>query len=252
MAKLEGRVALVTGGASGIGRATALALSKAGAKVVVADVKRSGGEETVRLVQAAGGEAVFFSADVAHAEQVNSLIDKVVATFGGLDCACNSAGIAGIEAGTADCTEDNWERTITVNLKGVWLCMKYEIPQMLKQGKGAIVNIASVAGLVGLRGWPAYVASKHGVLGLTKSGALEYAEKGIRINAVCPSIVRTNMAESFTRGDARTEKFILAQQPLGRMGTPEEVAAAVVWLCSDESSFVTGHGLVLDGGLLAH
>ena len=252
MAQLKGKVALVTGGGSGIGKATALAFGGNGARVAVVDVDVTSGEDTAHRVAEAGSEAIFLHADVGNGEQVKATIDKIVANFGRLDYACNNAGVSGAQARTADCTEENWDRTILVNLKGVWLCMKYEIHRMLEQGWGAIVNTSSVAGLVGLKGWSAYVASKHGVLGLTKSAALEYAKAGIRINAVCPSIINTSMAECFTGGDPRVEAHILGQQPLSRMGTPEEVAEAVVWLCSDAASFVTGHALAVDGGLLAH
>jgi NAD(P)-dependent dehydrogenase (short-subunit alcohol dehydrogenase family) len=248
---LEGKVALVTGAGSGIGKATALAFAREGALMAVADVEISRGKDTADEIIATGGRAVFLNADVCNSEQVKNMIDQVVDTYGRLDCAFNNAGIAGVQARTADCTEENWDRIMVTNLKGVWLCMKYEIPQMLKQGGGVIVNTSSVAGLVGLWGWSAYAASKHGVLGLTKSAALEYAKAGVRINAVCPSIVNTPMAESFTGGDPRVQEHILAQQPLGRMGTPAEVAAAVVWLCSEEAAFVTGHALAVDGGFLA-
>ena len=251
MEKFDGRVALVTGGGSGIGRAITLAFARQGARVVVADVDVSSGEETTHSITEAGAEAVFVQTDVANGEKVENMITKAVTVYGRLDCACNNAGIAGVRARTADCTEENWDRTLLVNLKSVWLCMKYQISQMLKQGGGAIVNTSSAAGLVGLPGWPAYVASKHGVIGLTKSAALEYAEANIRINAVCPSIIKTDMAECFTGGDQRVEDYILAQQPLSRMGTPEEVAEAVMWLCSDAASFVTGHALPVDGGFLA-
>ena len=251
MARFEGKVALVTGGGSGIGRAIALAFAREGAKVVVADVDITSGEGTAHKVTEDGGQAIFLQADVGTRDQVRGMIDKAVTTYGRLDCACNNAGIAGMQAKTTECTEENWDRTLLINLKSVWLCMKYEIPPMLKQGSGAIVNTSSAAGLVGLPGWPAYVASKHGVIGLTKSAALEYAKATIRINAVCPSIIKTDMADCFTGGDRRVEDYILAQQPLRRMGTPEEVAAAVLWLCSDAASFVTGHALSVDGGLLA-
>jgi NAD(P)-dependent dehydrogenase (short-subunit alcohol dehydrogenase family) len=218
----------------------------------VADLNTTGGEETADQIAMAGGQAIFVNVDVGTSVQVKAMVDTTVSTFGRLDCACNNAGIAGTQASTADCSEENWDRVIRVNLKGVWLCMRYEIPQMLRQGGGVVVNVSSVAGLAGLRGWSPYVASKHGVVGLTKSAALEYAKDGVRVNAVCPSIVSTPMAECFTGGDPRIEAYILAQQPLARMGTAEEVAESVVWLCSDGASFVTGHALAVDGGLLAH
>jgi NAD(P)-dependent dehydrogenase (short-subunit alcohol dehydrogenase family) len=249
--RFEGKVALVTGGGSGIGRAIALAFAHDGARVVVADVDNTSGEETAHAVSEDGGEAIFLQVDVGNRAHVEGMLHKAVTTYGGLDCACNNAGISGVQARTVECTEENWDRTLLINLKSVWLCMKCEIPQMLKQKSGTIVNTSSAAGLIGLPGWPAYVASKHGVIGLTKAAALEYAKANIRINAVCPSIIRTEMAECFTGGDRKVEDYILAQQPLGRMGTPEEVAEAVLWLCSDAASFVTGHALAVDGGLLA-
>jgi len=252
VARFEGKVALVTGGGSGIGRAISLAFAQEGSRVAVADLNVTTGEETAHAITEVGAEAIFLQADVSKGEQVKAMIDKAVATYGHLNCACNNAGVAGTMAPLAECTEEDWDRTVQANLKSVWLCMKYEIPQMLKQGGGAIVNTSSVAGLVGLQGWSPYVASKHGVIGLTKSAALEYSSAGIRINAVCPSIIQTDMARFFTGGNERVEKYILSQQPLGRMGTPEEVAGAVIWLCSDEASFVTGHALAVDGGLLAH
>lgn len=249
--RVAGKVALVTGGGSGIGRAAALAFAREGAKVVVSDVVIDGGEETVRLIKAAGGQAVFVKADVARPAEVDALIARVVDTYGRLDCAFNNAGIEGTMAQTADCSEENWDRTIAINLKGVWLCLKAEIPQMLKQGGGAIVNTASVAGLVGFAGLPAYVASKHGVVGLTKSAALEYAKQGIRVNAVCPGVIRTPMVERLFRDNPAAGETIAAMEPVGRMGTPEEIAEAVVWLCSDAASFVTGLAMAVDGGLTA-
>lgn len=249
--QFEGKVALVTGGSSGIGRAGALAFAREGAKVVVADVVVEGGQETVDMIQQAGGEAIFVTTDVSKAADVETLVNKTVETYGRLDYAFNNAGIEGEQLPTADCTEENFDRVISINLKGVWLCMKYEIPQMLEQGGGAIVNTSSVAGLVGFAGIPHYVASKHGVAGLTKNAALEYAQAGIRVNAVCPGGIRTPMIDRFTGGDPEAESQFHAMHPLGRMGEPEEIADAVVWLCSDAASFVTGHPMVVDGGMFA-
>jgi NAD(P)-dependent dehydrogenase (short-subunit alcohol dehydrogenase family) len=249
--RLEGKVALVTGGASGIGRATALAFAREGAKVVLADVAVERCDDTVVQIEEAGGEVFCVETDVSQPDQVEALINATVETYGRLDCAFNNAGIEGEQAPTPDCTEENWDRVININLKGVWLGMKYEIPQMLKQGGGAIVNMSSVAGLVGFPSAPAYVASKHGILGLTKTAALEYATEGIRVNAVCPGVIRTPMVERATGGDPEVEAQFTAMEPVGRMGKPEEVAEAVVWLCSDAASFVTGHPLVVDGGLVA-
>jgi NAD(P)-dependent dehydrogenase (short-subunit alcohol dehydrogenase family) len=248
---VQGKIVLVTGGGSGIGRATSLALAKEGAKVVVSDIVVAGGEETVRLIQAAGGEAIFIRTDVAKAAEVEALIKKVVETYGRLDCAFNNAGIEGVMTSTTDCSEENFDRIIAVNLKGVWLCMKHEIPQMLKQGGGAIVNTASVAGLVGFQGLPAYVASKHGVNGLTKTAALEYAKNGIRVNAVCPGVIHTPMLDRLFSSQPAAGETIAALEPVGRLGKPEEIAAAVVWLCSDAASFVTGLPMAVDGGLIA-
>lgn len=249
--RLEGKVALVTGGGSGIGRATALVFAREGAKVVVADVLTEGGEGTVSRIRESGGKAIFVRTDVSKVGEVIALIDNVVTIYGRLDCACNNAGIEGTIAQTADCTEENWDRVIDINLKGVWLCMKYEIPEMLKQGSGAIVNTASIAGLIGFQGLPAYCASKGGIIQLTKTAALEYATKGIRINAVCPGVIRTPMVERVTGGKPELEAQFTALEPVGRMGAPGEVAEAVVWLCSDAASFVTGHPLVVDGGFVA-
>jgi NAD(P)-dependent dehydrogenase (short-subunit alcohol dehydrogenase family) len=249
--QMKDKVALVTGGSAGIGRAAALAFAREGAKVVVADVQVAGGQETVRLIGDAGGEAVFVRTDVASPAEVQALVEQAVQRYGRLDCAFNNAGIEGTLAPTAECSEENWNRTLEINLKGVWLCMKAEIAQMLKQGGGAIVNTASVAGLVGFQNLPAYCASKGGVVQLTRTAALEYAKMGIRINAVCPGVIRTAMVERVTGGNPQTEAQFVAMEPVGRMGTPEEVAAAVVWLCSDAASFVTGHPMVVDGGLVA-
>jgi NAD(P)-dependent dehydrogenase (short-subunit alcohol dehydrogenase family) len=249
--RVNGKIALVTGGGSGIGRATALVFAREGAKIVIADVVVSGGEETVRLIKAAGGEAVFVKADVSKAADVEALIKQTVDTYGRLDCAFNNAGIEGDMASTVDCTEENWDRTVAIDLKGVWLCLKYEIPQMLKQGGGAIVNTASVAGLVGFSGLPAYVAAKHGVNGLTKTAALEYAKAGIRVNAVCPGVIKTPMVDRLFSSQPHAGEAIAALEPVGRLGKPEEIGEAVVWLCSDAASFVTGLPMAVDGGLVA-
>ena len=249
--QFEGKASLVTGGASGIGQAAALAFAREGAKVIVADVLAEGGEETVGMIKEAGGQATFIKTDVSKAIEVERLIKKAVGTYGRIDFAFNNAGIEGVLALTADCTEENWDRTISINLKGIWLCMKYEIPEMLKQGGGAIVNNSSVAGLVGFQGFPAYCASKGGVVQLTRTAALEYAKAGIRVNVVCPGVIRTPMVERLLSGQPEAEAGFIAMEPIGRMGKPEEVAEAVVWLCSDAASFVTGYPLAVDGGLVA-
>ena len=249
--QLTDKIAMVTGGGSGIGRATAQALSRDGATLVVSDVDEQGGTETVDLIKAAGGQALFVGADVSQAEQVEALVEKTVAEYGRLDCAFNNAGIAGAAARTADYQETHWDRVIAINLTGVWLCMKYELQHMITQGSGAIVNTASVAGLVGFRSGPAYVAAKHGVVGLTKTAALEYAKAGIRVNAVCPGVIRTPMFERGMEVDPRIEDGMVAREPIGRLGKPEEIAEAVVWLCSDAASFVTGHPMAVDGAWVA-
>jgi NAD(P)-dependent dehydrogenase (short-subunit alcohol dehydrogenase family) len=248
---LAGKIAVVTGGSSGIGRAAVLALAREGARVAIASRRAAESEETVRLVTDAGGEARFFRTDVTRGEEVESLIERTVEAWGWLDCAFNNAGITGEMARTADCTEENWHRTLAANLTSVWLSMKYEIRQMLKQGGGVIVNNASVAGLVGMRGGPAYSASKGGVIQLTRTAALEYAKTGIRVNAVCPGYIETPLLEPYSSTNPDLEPYIRRIQPMGRLGTAEEVAGAVVWLCSDAASFVTGHPLVIDGGMLA-
>ncbi len=251
MKGMDGKVALVTGGAAGIGRASALAFARAGARVVVADIDLSAGEETARLIREAGGEATFVAADVSRAAAVEALVAAAVARYGRLDCAHNNAGVT---AGgfTHRLTEAAWDRVMAVNLKGVWLCMKYELAQLLRQrAGGAIVNTSSASGLVGFAGAAAYAASKHGVLGLTRTAALEYAPRGIRVNAVCPSLIRTAMLEQTLATSVEGEARLVALEPMGRLGTPEEVAGPVVWLCSDAASFVTGHALAVDGGALA-
>lgn len=249
--ELEGKIALVTGAGSGIGRESALAFAASRARVMVSDVVVESGEETVAQIKAAGGEATFMRADVSQRADVEALVRQTVESYGRLDCAHNNAGIEGDLAPTCDCTEANWDRTIAVNLKGVWLCMKYEIPQMVQQGGGVIVNTSSVAGLVGFLNLPAYVATKHGVAGLTRTAALEYADQGIRVNAVCPGVINTPMIDRIVAGDAEAEAQFTALEPVGRMGSPAEVAQAVVWLCSDSASFVTGIAMPVDGGFVA-
>jgi NAD(P)-dependent dehydrogenase (short-subunit alcohol dehydrogenase family) len=252
--ELEGKVSLVTGGAAGIGRAAALAFAESGAKVAICDVamKVERGHELVRLIESRGGHAIFVEADVSRATAVDKLVADTVTAFGRLDCAFNNAGIEGQLAATESCSEENFDRTIAINLKGIWLCLRREIQQMLRQGGGgAIVNMASVAGLVGFAGLPAYVASKHGIVGLTKTAALEHAKDGIRINAVCPGVIHTEMIDRLTGKDAATEKQFVDLEPIGRMGTPQEIGAAAVWLCSNVASFVTGHAMAVDGGFVA-
>jgi NAD(P)-dependent dehydrogenase (short-subunit alcohol dehydrogenase family) len=249
--ELEGKVGLVTGGTSGIGRETALLFAKAGAKVVVAGRRELEGNETIELIRSAGGDGLFVKTDVSRASEVYTLIQKAVERFGRLDVAFNNAGIEGVWAPIIRQSEEDWDRTIDINLKGVWLCLKYEIRQMLKQGgSGAIVNMASITGLVGAVGAAAYSASKHGVMGLTKTAALENAKSGIRINAVCPGFTETPMADRVFRVPA-VHKYVLSCHPIGRFGRPTEIAEAVVWMCSDRSSFMTGQSIVLDGGFLA-
>ena len=252
-ASLDGKTALVTGGGSGIGRATSLAYAQEGARVVVADVNVEGGEETVQLIKEAGGEAILVHADVAKPEDTQAMVAQAVEAFGSLDCAFNNAGISGgtDRRLTADYLEEDWDRVVGINLKGVWLCMKAEIPQMLKQGGGAIVNTASVAGLVGIPGTVAYIAAKHGVTGLTKAAALEYAKSGIRVNAVCPGYIQTPMVQRIFVENEGFEERVASRHPIGRLGEPSEIAAAVIWLSSDAASFVTGHNMPVDGGYVA-
>jgi NAD(P)-dependent dehydrogenase (short-subunit alcohol dehydrogenase family) len=250
--KFDNKVALVTGGSSGIGRAAALAFARAGARVVVGDVNEAGGAETRRAIQDQGVEAMFLPADVSSAYEVEKLVRETVRAFGRLDCAFNNAGISGSGALTHQYDEELFDRLLAVHLKGVWLCMKHEIGQMLDQGGGAIVNTSSIAGLIGYRNGAPYAAAKHGVIGLTRTAALEYAEAGIRVNAVCPGSIETAMFERAVavRGEGARELF-RSQHPIGRFGAPEEVAEAVVWLCSDAASFVTGYALPVDGGWTA-
>ncbi|HVY28921.1 MAG TPA: SDR family oxidoreductase [Polyangiaceae bacterium] len=247
---LEGQVALVTGGAQGIGRATALAFAREGARVVVSDVDGRGGEQTVAQIRGAGGDAQFAPADISKESDVINLIDGVLRSYGTLDVAFNNAGISGAQGPVASLTEAQWNQTLAVNLTGVFLCMKHELAQMEKQGTGSIINNASILGTVGFAGAGAYTASKHGVLGLTKVAAIEYATKGIRVNAVCPGFIVTPMLErAGLLGDAR--RYIEGLHAMKRMGTSEEVAEAVVFLASSKSSFMTGHPLLVDGGFVA-
>jgi len=245
----ENKVAIVTGGSFGIGRAAAIAFANRGAKVVIADWVED--HETLDSIRSSGGEAIFVKCDVSDESSVKALVEKALSTYGRVDLAFNNAGVEGHSAPTHECTMENWDRTVDVNLKGIWLCMKYEIPVMLKQGKGAIVNNASIAGLVGFANIPAYVASKHGVIGLTKNAALEYAKLGIRTNVVCPGVIKTPMIDRFTGKNKEVEKQFESMEPVGRLGQPEEVAEAVMWLCSDASSFVTGDAIPVDGGWTA-
>lgn len=251
--RVEGKVALVTGAGSGIGRATSLIFAREGAKVVAADVMADGVEETVRLIKAAGGEASAVRVDVTKAAEVEAMVRRCVDLYGRIDCAYNNAGIEGATRTLARYEEDEFDRVIGVNLKGVFLCLKYEVLQMLEQGTGgSIVNTASAAGLVGGPAMPAYVASKHGVVGLTKSAALAYAQRNIRVNAVCPGVIRTPMVQRMIGEKPDNEFRLLAEQPIQRLGEPEEIGETVVWLCSDASSLVTGVAMPVDGGLVAH
>ena len=243
-----GKVAFVTGGANGIGRAAALAFARAGASVVVADVSETQNQETARMIQDLGGRALAVACDVSRNADVQRALNATVDRFGRLDFAFNNAGIEYTIKPAADVTEEEWNRIIDIDLRGVFLCMKYEIPLMLKQGGGAIVNTSSGAGIKGFKGGAAYVAAKHGVVGLTKAAALDYAKSNIRINAVCPGIIDTPMMDRFSGGTAQGRQAVIEQEPVGRMGTPEEIAATVMWLCSDAASFVVGSAIVVDGG----
>jgi len=251
MDKMDGKVALVTGASSGIGRDTAILFAKEGAKVVVSDVAVEGGEETVIMIKDAGGDAIFVKADISNAAEVEAMINKTVETYGSVDCAANNAGVEVMPTPTADCTEEDFDLAIRVNLKGTFLCMKYEIQQMLKQGGGAIVNTSSMAGMVGVAAMPAYVASKHGIIGLTRTAALDYGTAGIRVNAVCPGATRTPMIEQVISAMPELGQQMNENHPIGRIAEPPEIAASIVWLCSDAASFITGHPMAVDGGLLA-
>jgi len=278
MVLLKDKVCLVTGGAAGIGRATALAFACENAKVVIADTLDSEGEDLAQQIRLGCGDSLFVHCDVSKSTDVQALIERVIAVYGRLDCAFNNAGIEGQVAPTADCTEDNWDQVVNVNLKGVWLCMKYELQQMTRQGYGAIVNTASVAGMVAERGLPAYAAAKGGVIQLTRTAAVEYAAAGIRINAVCPGVILTSMIDRTMEqmhlhtllpagvkspllvervadklmGTPLARSILLKMmQPMGRPGQPDEIAQTVLFLCSDAASFITGQAIVIDGGMTA-
>lgn len=252
MKGIEGKIALVTGASAGIGRAVALAFAEYGAKVALCSRREAEGEETARLVREQGGEAMFMAADVADGAQVEALVRATVAHFGRLDFAVNNAGVLSEISPVAESSEENWDRVIGVNLKGVWLCMKYEIQQMLQQGQGGvIVNMASAGGLVAMAGIAPYIASKHGVLGLTKSAALEYTKQGIRINAICPAGIATEMIENAFPSNTPARAAYEGMHPIGRLGTLDEISHATVWLCSDYMGYMTGASLVIDGGVTA-
>lgn len=244
---------IVTGAAGGIGRASAIAFSRKGAGVVVADLNLEGCEETVSLIAGEGGTAVAIKTDVSKSKDVQAMVDKAVSEYGGLNFAHNNAGIEGALGFVADYDEAEWDRVLSVNLRSSFLCMKYEIPKMLEAGGGAIVNTASIAGLVAVMAMPAYVASKHGMLGLTKNAAVEYAKQNIRVNAICPGGVQTPMVDRLSAGQAKEafEANIEATHPIGRIGQPEEIADVAVFLCSDKASFITGQALAADGGYVA-
>ncbi len=250
--QFDGKVIVITGAGSGIGRATACAFADQDAQVIVADIIPESGQETVRLLREKGKEAFFVRCDISHAEEVEAMIAKAVETYGHIDYAFNNAGIEGIVSSIIDYPEEDWNRVINVNLKGPWLCMKYEIPEMLKQGKGAIVNTSAIGGFLGVPAISAYVAAKHGVIGLTRCVALEYATQGIRVNAICPAIVETPMVmeRTFALGtNPEMYRQLAATLPMKRFTRPEEIAATVLWLCSDAASYITGHSLMVDGGM---
>lgn len=255
MALVQDKIALVTGAGAGIGRATALKFAEEGAKVVVSDIDPVGGQETTDLVRKGSGEADFVQADVSKADDVSSMVDHVIATHGRLDCAVNNAGIEGKIAPMTDQEEEGFDRVLAVNLRGVFLCLQAEIAAMLKGGGGAIVNLSSVAGLIGFAGLSPYVASKHGVNGLTKNAALEYAKQGVRVNSICPGGIDTRMLDSLVEqtsgGSMETSEMMAPLHPIGRIGTADEVANLIVWLCSDRASFVTGAHMPIDGGYVA-
>lgn len=246
--RFAGKVAFVTGAGSGIGRATAIAFAAEGANVVLADIDAAGNEETARLAGEHGGQVLAVKCDVTSSSDIQAAINQTVQEFGRLDAAFNNAGIEQPPAPLVDISEDEWSRLLDVNLSSAFLCMKYEIPAMLENGGGSIVNTSSGAGVIGIREQSAYVAAKHGLIGLTKSVALEYAAQGIRVNAICPGIIETPMMNRFSGGTPEGRARVIGQEPVGRMGTPEEIASAVLWLSSDLGGFTIGHAMVIDGG----
>ena len=247
----SGKVALVTGGASGLGRVSAIALARQGARVALSDVAVNEGETTARMITRAGGQAAFVRADVTSSCEVEAMVQETVKTFGRLDFALNNAGIDGVRARTADYPEEVWHQVVNINLTGVFLCMKFELPFMVEQGSGVIINLSSVAGVTGFPGHAAYTASKHGVIGLTRTAALDYAKAGIRVNAICPAYTRTPMLTRMLERTPGLEEKLTARVPLRRLGTAEEIAQAVIYLFSDAAAFITGHSLVMDGGIVA-
>ncbi len=252
MGALEGKVALVTGAAQGLGRASARIFAREGARVVVVDLQRDAGQETVRLIKAAGGDATFVAADVSRSADVQAMVRAAVDTYGGLDCAMNNVGIETGPHPLAEVPEEEWNRSIAVNLTGVFLSMKYEIPAMLDRGGGAIVNVSSGGGLVGAPGIAGYIAAKHGVLGLTKVAALDYGARGIRVNAICPGTMKTPMVDAAVARNPGFMDVVKRMQPIGRLAEPEEVGEAAVWLCTKAASFVLGTALSVDGGWVIH
>jgi len=251
MGLLEGKTAIITGGASGIGEASVKVFAREGAMITIADINEAQGEKLARMIKEMSSDALFVRTDISSREDVEMMVKKTVEHFGRLDCAFNNAGLEGKQATTAEISEDEWDRIMGINLKGAWFCMKYEIEYMLKHGGGAIVNTSSAAGLMGFPGLSAYTASKHGLLGLTKTAAMEYASRNIRINAICPGVIRTPMVDRFLGGNKELEAQFVEMEPVGRMGMPQEVAEVTMWLCSDKASFVTGASIPVDGGMTA-